>query len=84
MSKKLFASVTLTNENTKGELNYYLTENKTYGLEIVSNFSGEEKEIKTINNITESLEKINKVLHIMSKEFVKPCIAEEILEDLDF
>lgn len=84
LDKKLYASVKVKNNNTKGELNYYLTEHTTYGLEIVKDFSGEERETKSINDVTESKEEINRVLGIMSNEFVKPDMAEEILNDISY
>ena len=60
--KKLYASTVMKNEHTTGTIKYYQILEEKYGIEIVKQMKNYEPESTRIENITDSKEKINKVL----------------------
>lgn len=81
--KKLYASTVMKNEHTTETINYYKILGEKYGIEIVKQIKDYEPESTKIENITDSKEKINKVLEILAEKFVMPDTAEYIIEDLN-
>ena len=81
--KKLYASTVMKNEHTTGTIKYYQILEEKYGIEIVKQMKNYEPESTRIENITDSKEKINKVLEFLTEKFVMPDTAEYIIEDLN-
>ena len=81
--KKLYASTVMKNKHTTGTVNYYKIIDEKYGIEIVKQINNLKPETKTIENITESKDKINKVLEFLTEKFVMPDTVEYIIEDLN-
>ena len=81
--KKLYASTVMKNEHTTGTIKYYQILDEKYGIEIVKQMKNYEPESTRIENITDSKEKINKVLEFLTEKFVMPDTEEYIIEDLN-
>lgn len=67
------------------KLEYYITKEKSYGIEIVKvkeNKNVVDKEVKNILDISEDISKVKQILDLLVERKVKPYIAEEIINDL--
>ena len=70
---------------SNSKLEYYITKEKTYGIEIVKvneNNNVVEKEVKNILDISNDKKKVKQILDILVERKVKPYIAEEVINDL--
>lgn len=80
--KKLYATVDIHKEDSKGKIKYYEVQGENYGVEIVREENSKILQTKAINNITDKQEGITKVLEMLIKNLVTPETIEYIEEDL--
>lgn len=80
--KRLYATVDINKENSKGKIKYYEVQGESYGVEIVREENSKVLQTKAIENITDKQEGINKVLEILTNNLVTPETVEYIEEDL--
>lgn len=64
MIKNLFATISVAKENNKRDVKIYKVQNERYGIEVVEEENGKTN-IKKVENLTESEEKINKLLDVI-------------------
>lgn len=64
MLKNLYATISVARENDKKDVKVYRLEDEKYGIEVVTEEKGE-TEIKKVENLTSSKEKIEKLLETL-------------------
>ena len=85
MKKTLYKSVVVTNEAL--ELEYFLLESEVvfeqekivvYGIEVSKNHD----EVKSVKNISSSINRTQKILHTLAEKTVTPISLIDVLEDI--